>query len=150
MRVCTHSSQIQRDLEIILDDIFVRRLTTWRKHKRGEGQRGERQRGKRQRGKRGRGRGGEAEGGERGGEAEEEVVELGGGVVEGYEGEVGEGWKWTFHVQAFFPGVQLPPPLMLLQLLPLSLPQLVHTSDSNLALSPSTSWASSWVRRLLA
>jgi len=111
---------------------------------------GKRQRGKRQRGERqkGRGRGGRGRGGEvEGREAErgrkrgrgEEVVELDGDIVEGYirggrGGEI-EGVEVDLP-QALFPGVQLPPPLMLLQLLPLSLPQLVHTSDSKLALSP--------------
>ena len=63
---------------------------------------------------------------------EEEVVELDEDAVEGYEVEGVE----VDLPQALFPGVQLPPPLMLLQLLPLSLPQLVHNSDSKLALSP--------------
>ena len=81
-------------------------------------------------------------------------MELDGDVVEGYQEEVGEGGEvegvGVDLPQALFPGVQLRPPLMLLQLLPLSLPQLVHTSDSKLALSPSTSWTSSWTRRFLA
>ena len=73
-------------------------------------------------------------------------MELDEDAVEGYEVEGVE----VDLPQALFPGVQFPPPLTLLQLLPLSLPQLVHTSDSKPALSPLTSWTSSWIRRFLA